>query len=117
MDYENIYELIETVYSLATTALDKTTKLKQENCELKQQIIELKNPAKDTNVSTKKRKHKFRAMTRQEFCKKWQKRHLYCKSNDDGYCCPLYADFKCFKNSMEKPCKINGKYIFIEAKE
>lgn len=116
MDYENIYELIETVYSLATTALDKTTRLRQENNKLKQQIIELKNSAKDTNVPTKKKKRKFRAMTRQEFCKKWKKRHLYCKS-DAGYCCPLYSDLKCFKNSMENPCEINGKYIFIEVKE
>lgn len=64
-----------------------------------------------------KKKRKFRFITRQEFCKKWQKRHLYCKSNAGGYCCPLYSDLKCFKNSMEKPCKINGKYIFIEEKE
>ena len=86
---------------------DKIRKLKQENYELKQRVAEFEKP---------KKKRKFRTMTRQEFCKKWQKRHLYCKSNA-GYCCPLYSDLKCFKNSMEKPCKINGKYKFIEVKE
>ena len=86
---------------------NKIRKLKQENYELKQRVAKFEKP---------KKKHKFRAMTRQEFCKKWQKRHLYCKSNA-GYCCPLYSDLKCFKNSMEKPCKINGKYKFIEVKE
>lgn len=69
------------------------------------------------NKVNKKLKKKFRAMTRQEFCKKWHKSHLYCKS-DAGYCCPLYFNTNCFKqNSMEKPCKPYGKYIFIEVKE
>ena len=63
-----------------------------------------------------KKTRKLRAMTRQEFCQEWHKRHLYCKSNV-GYCCPLQPDFKCLKqNNMKKPCKVNGKYIFIEVK-
>lgn len=109
-DRERIYNLVDTVCDLSIKAIDKITELKQENSKLKQRVAELEKP---------KKKHKFRAMTHQEFCKEWQKHHLYCKSNDGGYCCPLYSDLKCkcFKNSMEKPCKINGKYIFIEAKE
>lgn len=69
------------------------------------------------NVGKRTKTREFRAMTRQEFCQEWHKRHLYCKSNV-GYCCPLQPDFKCLKqNNMKKPCKVNGKYIFIEVKE
>ena len=53
-----------------------------------------------------KKKRKFRAKTYLEFCKSF-----------DGYCsdCP-FADEACgYKGN--KPCKINGKYIFIEVKE
>lgn len=69
------------------------------------------------NMDKKIKTRKFRAMSRREFCQKWHKRHLYCKSNV-GYCCPFQSDFKCLKQiNMEKPCKVNGKYILIEVKE
>lgn len=103
----NEEQRIDNLVKTACDYAEKIRKLKQENYELKQRVAEFEEP---------KKKRKFRAMTRQEFCKKWQKRHLYCKSNA-GYCCPLYSDLKCFKNSMEKPCKINGKYKLIEVKE
>ncbi len=116
-DRERIYELVERVYDLAVTAVDKTTKLKQENNELKKRVVELENSATNTNVPTKKAKHKLRAMTNEEFCKRWYKSHLYCKSNV-GYCCPLNSVINCYRQDiMDKPCKINGQYLFIEVKE
>lgn len=75
------------------------------------------NPSKSTGLKMSKKKRKFRVMTRQEFCEKWNKHHLYCKSNSVGYCCPFYSNLKCFKSNMEKPCKVNGKYILVEVKE
>lgn len=76
---------------------------------------ELENSAKDTNVPTKKRKHKLRAMTCQEFCQKWRKSHSYCKSNVVGYRCPLFISKDCYyKEVNKKPCMINGKYILVE---
>ena len=66
-----------------------------------------------------KKKRKFRAMTNSEFCDKWRKNHLFCKSiNSDGYCCPISPTGNCFRESfLNKPYIINGKYIFIEVKE
>lgn len=109
-DRERIYNLIEKVCDLSIKAIDKITELKQENSKLKQRVAELEKP---------KKKRKFRAMTHQEFCKMWQKHHLYCKSKVDCYCCPLYSNLKCLKNNnnIGKPCKINGKYILVEVKE
>jgi hypothetical protein len=80
---------------------------------------EHENSAKDTNIPTKKTKHKFRTMTNAEFCDKWLKNHLFCKSIvSDGYCCPISPTDNCFRESfLNKPCIINGKYILIEVKE
>lgn len=106
-----MYNLVDRVCGLSIEVIDKITELKQENSKLKQRVVELEKP---------KKKRKFRAMTHQEFCKMWQKHHLYCKSKVDCYCCPLYSNLKCLKNATNnigKPCKINGKYIFIEVKE
>lgn len=106
--YKYINQLMgRKVYMYEILALEREIKEKAEPDFLK--ICE--------NMDKKTKTHKFRAMTRQEFCKKWHKSHLYCKSNV-GYCCPLYSNTNCFKqNNMEKFCKINGKYIFIEVKE
>lgn len=66
-----------------------------------------------------KKKRKFRAMTNAEFCDKWRKNHLFCKSiGSDGYCCPISPTGNCFRESfLNKPYIINGKYILIEVKE
>lgn len=114
-DRERIDSLVKKTSDYAKEIME----LKQENYELKQQIIELKNSAKDTNIPTKKTKHKFRTMTNAEFCDKWLKNHLFCKSIvSDGYCCPISPTDNCFRESfMNKPCIINGKYILIEVKE
>lgn len=106
--YKYINQLMgRKVYMYETLALEREIKEKAEPDFLK--ICK--------NVGKRTKTREFRAMTRQEFCQEWHKRHLYCKSNV-GYCCPLQPDFKCFKqNNMKKPCKVNGKYIFIEVKE
>lgn len=66
-----------------------------------------------------KKKRKFRAMTNAEFCDKWRKNHLFCKSVvSGGYCCPISPTDNCFRESfMNKPFIINGKYILVEVKE
>lgn len=66
-----------------------------------------------------KKKRKLRAMTNAEFCDKWRKNHLFCKSiGGDGYCCPISPTDNCFREDfLNKPYIINGKYILVEAKE
>lgn len=63
-----------------------------------------------------KKKRKLRAMTNAEFCDKWRKNHLFCKSIvSDGYCCPISPTGNCFRESfLNKPYIINGKYILVE---
>ncbi len=70
----------------------------------------------DEHENASKKKRKFRAMTNAEFCAKWRKNHLFCKSIiSDGYCCPISPTGNCFRESfLNKPYIINGKYIFIE---
>nr|DAG65255.1 MAG TPA: hypothetical protein [Bacteriophage sp.] len=65
------------------------------------------------------KKRKFRAMTNGEFCNKWRKNHLFCKSIvSDGYCCPISPTGNCFRDSfLNEPYIINGKYILIEVKK
>lgn len=77
---------------------------------------EHENSAKDTNVRSKKCKHKLRAMTNAEFCVKWSENHLFCKSIvSGGYCCPISPTGNCFRESfLNKPYIINGKYILVE---
>lgn len=106
-DRERIYNLVDKVCDLSIKAIDKITELKQENSKLKQRVAELEKP---------KKKRKFRAMTNMEFCAKWRKNHLFCKSIiSDGYCCPISPTGNCFRKSfLNKPYIINGKYIFIE---
>lgn len=115
-DRERIYNLVDKVCDLSIKAIDKITKLKQENSELKKRVAELENSAKDTNVRSKKSKRKFRAMTNAEFCDKWRKNHLFCKSIvSGGYCCPISPTGNCFRESfLNKPYIINGKYILVE---
>lgn len=73
----------------------------------------------DELENASKPKRKFRAMTNAEFCDKWRKNHLFCKSIvSDGYCCPISPTGNCFREDfLNKPYIINGKYIFIEVKE
>lgn len=77
------------------------------------------NPSKSTGLKMSKKKRKFRAMTNGEFCNKWRKNHLFCKSIvSDGYCCPISPTGNCFRDSfLNEPYIINGKYILIEVKE
>lgn len=72
-----------------------------------------------SNYFKVKEKRKFRAMTNGEFCDKWRKNHLFCKSIvSDGYCCPISPTGNCFRDSfLNEPYIINGKYILIEVKE
>jgi len=109
-DRERIHNLVDKVCDLSIKAIDKITELKQENSKLKQQVAELEKP---------KKKRKFRAMTNAEFCVKWRKNHLFCKSIvSGGYCCPISPTGNCFRESfLNKPYIINGKYILIEVKE
>ena len=109
-DRERLYYLVDKVCDCLIKALDKITELKQENNELKKQVAELEKP---------KKKRKLRAMTNAEFCDKWRKDHLFCKSIvSGGYCCPISPTGNCFRESfLNKPYIINGKYIFIEVKE
>lgn len=119
-NFDEVEEFINKRYDEKITNL--TLELFKEMQKAQEPENEIKEKAKPDFIKIcknvgKKRKRKLRAMTRQEFCKEWHKHHLYCKSNV-GYCCPLYADLECFKqNNMEKPCKINGQYNFIEVKE
>lgn len=71
----------------------------------------------DEHENASKKKRKFRAMTNAEFCDKWRKNHLFCKSIvSGGYCCPISPTGNCFRESfLNKPYIINGKYILIEA--
>lgn len=67
-----------------------------------------------------KRMRKLKAMTNEEFCDKWRKNHLFCKSIvSNGYCCPISPAGNCFRESfMNKPYKTkDGKYILREVKE
>lgn len=63
----------------------------------------------------KKRKRKFRAMTNEEFCKKWEAKH-------NGRCfgkyepCPLYYSVTFCQTSEPYKTKA-GKYILIEVAE
>lgn len=77
------------------------------------------NPSKLTWLKMSKKKRKLRAMTNGEFCDKWRKNHLFCKSIvSDGYCCPISPTGNCFRDSfLNEPYIINGKYILIEAKK
>lgn len=59
-DRERIYNLVDKVCDLSIKAIDKIMELKQENSKLKQRVAKLEKP-----------KRKFRAMTYDEFCKKF----------------------------------------------
>lgn len=71
---------------------DETMKLKQENNALKERIAELE--------STNKKKRKFRAMTNEEFFRK--------------FCGVVYCGPSSFKKEPYKTK--DGKYLFIEVK-
>ncbi len=71
----------------------------------------------DEHENTSKKKRKFRAMTNNEFCKKWWQHHLYCESSNDGYRCPQFGSKTCCKINANEPYKINGKYILVEVKK
>lgn len=90
--------------------------LMQENFDKVEEFIKKRY---DEHENASKKKRKFRVVTNAEFCDKWMKNHLFCKSIvSDGYCCPISPTDNCFRESfLNKPCIINGKYILIEVKE
>ena len=92
---------------------------------IKKRYDEHENSAKDTNVHGKKRKHKLRTMTNDEFCDKWMKQYGRCgkyfyETTLMGKACPFNNCYswcdECYKGG--EPCKLpNGKYILIEVAE
>ena len=68
----------------------------------------------DRNNKLIKPKHKLRAMTNAEFCKKWRRKYHACRFENKKNC-PLFQYQGCCNS--KKPCRINGKYILIEEKE
>jgi len=91
----------------------------QGNFDKVEEFIKLRYAEQNKKRIKKKHKHKFRAMTNAEFCDKWRKNHLFCKSIvRGGYCCPISPTGNCFRESfLNKPYIINGKYILIEVAE
>lgn len=90
--------------------------LMQENFDKVEEFIQKRY---DEHKNTNKPKRKLRAMTNAEFCDKWRKNHLFCKSIvSDGYCCPISPTGDCFRESfLNKPFIIDGKYILVEVRE
>lgn len=66
------------------------------------------------NVGKKTKTREFKAMTKAEFCEKWQLEHQLRCGGTFGIC-PLFFEENC--EYSNKPCKVNGKYILIEVKE
>ena len=62
---------------------------------------------KKESIMKNKKKRKFRAMTYDEFCEKFNKG---CNE------CPFEDDYNCIKQK-DYPCKPYGKYILVEVKE
>ena len=107
-DRERIYNLVDKVCDLSIALIDKITELKQENSKLKQRVAELERP---------KKKHKFRAMTKGEWCV--PKRCPECEYHYAIFHCD-YLEFNGIPKGLgnSKPYKKrNGKYILIEVKE
>lgn len=105
--YKYINQLMgRKVYMYETLALEREIKEKAEPDFIKI----CKNMDKETKT------RKFRAMTNAEFCDKWRKNHLFCKSiGSNGYCCPISPTGNCLRESfLNKPYIINGKYILVE---
>lgn len=106
-DRERIYNLVDKVCDLPIKAIDKITELKQENSKLKQRVAELEKP---------KKKRKFRAMTKGEWC---TKKCPECEYHYAIICCD-YSEFNGIHKGLgnSKPYKKrNGKYILVEVKE
>lgn len=107
--YKYINQLMgRKVYMYETLALEREIKEKAEPDFIK--ICK--------NMDKKIRTRKLRAMTNAEFCDKWRKNHLFCKSiGSNGCCCPISPTGNCFRESfLNKPYIINGKYILREVK-
>ena len=105
--YKYINQLMgRKVYMYETLALEREIKETAEPDFIKI----CKNMDKETKT------RKFRAMTNAEFCDKWRKNHLFCKSiGSNGYCCPISPTGNCLRESfLNKPYIINGKYILVE---
>ncbi len=105
--YKYINQLMgRKVYMYETLALEREIKEKAEPDFIK--ICK--------NLGKKQKTRKFRAMTNSEFCDKWRKNHLFCKSiASDSYCCPISPTGNCLRESfLNKPYIINSKYIMIE---
>lgn len=101
-------ERIDSLVKKASDYADEIMELKQENSELKKRVAELEKP---------KKKRKFRAMTNGEYCSKWLSKHKYCVRSGGTERCPLFPSKTCFKENVNKPLEIDGKYIMIEVKE
>lgn len=120
-------ERIDSLVKKTSDYADEIMELNQENNELKKRVAELENSAKDTNVRSKKRRHKLRVMTYGEFCEKWYKQYNCCAyliNETPKNVCPFNGLSKysscCDYNELYtyEPCKLpNGKYILIEVKE
>lgn len=93
------------------------SQLIQENYDEVKEFIqkrydEHETSAKDTNVRSKKRKHKLRAMTDAEYCEKWRSKH-YGSCYSDYDLCLLFPYSGCCNS--QKPFRLaNGKYILVE---
>ena len=62
-----------------------------------------------------KKKHKLKAMTCQEFCRKWRSAHNDTCIEEHNFC-PLFFMEGC-EHSNKPFRKQNGKYILIEVKK
>ena len=85
--------------------------------QMQSKIIDIINKQRVAELEKPKKKRKFRAMTNGEYCDKWHSKHKYCLSSGGTERCPLFVSKTCFKEDVNKPLVINGKYILIEVKE
>ena len=119
-NFDKVEEFINKRYDERITNL--TLELFKEMQKAQEPENEIKEKAKPDflkickNVGKKTKTREFRAMTNSEFCDKWRKNHLFCKSiASDSYCCPISPTGNCLRESfLNKPYIINGKYIMIE---
>lgn len=81
---------------------------------IKKRYDEHENSAKDTNVRSKKRKHKFRAMTISEWCD--PKKCPKCEYHYGAFYCAysIFNGLNRGQNKSKSYKKRNGKYILVE---
>lgn len=113
-------ERIDSLVKKTSDYADEIMELKQENDALRNRIAELENSAKDTNVRSKKRRHKLRAMTNGEFHDFYCYNHINTCQTDDNSDCSIrfICRMKGLAGIKDRPYKTkDGKYIIIEVKE